>query len=74
MDSGSHAEFQISTKKHKAGRGPSNEYFWQVWFKSVQWFQRRRFKCEKLKDGRRRRMDDERLAMTKAHMAYGQVS
>jgi hypothetical protein len=32
---------------------PSNEHFWQVWFNSVQWFQRRRFKCEKLTDGRR---------------------
>ena len=42
-------------QKHKSGRGQSNEHFWQVWFKSVQWFQRRRFKCEKLTDGRRRR-------------------
>ena len=38
-------------QKHKSGRGPSNEHFWQVWFNSVQWFQRRRFKCEKLTDG-----------------------
>jgi hypothetical protein len=30
-----------------------------------------RFKCEKLTDGR---TDDGRLPMTKAHMAYGQVS
>ena len=37
-------------QKHKFGR--SNEHFWQVWFNSVQWFQRRRFKCEKLTDGR----------------------
>ena len=59
-------------QKHKSGRGPPNEHFWQVWFKSVQWFQRRRFKCEKLTDGRR--TDARRLAMTKAHMAYGQVS
>ena len=36
----------------KSGRGPSNEHFWQVWLKSVQRFQRRRFKCEKLTDGR----------------------
>ena len=43
-------------QKQKYGRGPPNEHFWQVWFKSVQWFQRRRFKCEKLTDGRRRRM------------------
>ena len=41
-------------QKHKSGRGPSNEHFWKVLFKSVQWFQRRRFKCEKLMDGRRR--------------------
>ena len=39
-------------QKHKSGRGPSNEHFWQIWFNSVQWFQRRRFKCEKLTDGR----------------------
>jgi hypothetical protein len=30
---GSHVGFQISPK---SGRGPSNEYFWQVWFNSVQ--------------------------------------
>ena len=53
MDPGSHVEFQH--QKHQSGRGPSNEHFWQVSFKSVQWFQRRRFKCEKLTDGRRRR-------------------
>ena len=40
-------------QKHKSSRGPSNEHFWQVWFNSVQWFQRRRFKCEKPTDGRR---------------------
>jgi hypothetical protein len=34
--------------------GPSSEHFWQVWLISVQRFQRRRFKCEKLTmDGRR---------------------
>ena len=55
-------------QKHKSGRGPSSEHFWQVWLKSVQRFQRRRFKCEKLTDGW---TDDGRLPMTKAHMAYG---
>jgi hypothetical protein len=40
-------------QKHKSGGEPSNEHFWQVWFNSVQWFQRRRFKCEKLTNGRR---------------------
>jgi hypothetical protein len=53
-------------QKHKSGREPSNEHYWQVWLKSVQRSQRRRFKCEKLTDGR--------LPMTKAHMAYGQVT
>jgi hypothetical protein len=42
MDPGSHV-----------ARGPSNEHFWQDWLKSVQRFQRRRVKCEKLTDGRR---------------------
>ena len=51
MDPGSHVGFQH--QKHKSGRGPSNEHFWQVWLISVQRFQRRRFKCEKLTDGRR---------------------
>ena len=39
-------------QKHNSGRGPSSEHFWQVWLISVQRFQRRRFKCEKLTDGR----------------------
>ena len=39
-------------QKHKSGGGPSSEHFWQVWLISVQRFQRRRFKCEKLTDGR----------------------
>ena len=42
-----------SAPKQKSGRGPSSEHFWQVWLISVQRFQRRRFKCEKLTDGRR---------------------
>jgi hypothetical protein len=62
-------------QKHKSGRGPSSELFWQVWLISVQRFQRRRFKCEKLTDGQTDEWtDDGRIPMTKAHMAYGQVS
>jgi hypothetical protein len=60
-----------SAPKTQICRGPSNEHLWQVWLKSVQRFQRRRFKCEKLTNGR---TDDGRLPMTKAHLAYGQVS
>ena len=41
------------SQKHKSGRGPPSEHFWQVWLISVQRFQRRRFKCGKLTDGRR---------------------
>jgi hypothetical protein len=37
-------------QQHKSGREPSNEHLWQVWLKSVQRFQRRRVKCEKLTD------------------------
>ena len=39
-------------QKHKSGKGPFSEHFWQVWLISVQRFQRKRFKCEKLTDGR----------------------
>ena len=40
-----------SAPKTQSGRGPSSEHFWQVWPISVQRFQRRIFKCEKLTDG-----------------------
>ena len=33
-------------QKHKSSRGPPNEHFCQVWFKSVSWFQKKRWKCE----------------------------
>ena len=54
-------------QKHKSGRGPSNEHFWQVWLKSVQRFQRRLFKCEKLKDGR----TDGRQTLTHDKSSHG---
>ena len=54
-------------QKYKSGREPSIEHFWQVWFNSVQWFQRR-FKCEKLTNGRRT------LSHDKSSPAYRQVS
>ena len=50
MNPGSHVGFQISTKNTNL---VEDHPFWQVWFNSVQWFQRRRFKCEKLTDGQR---------------------
>ena len=43
---GSHVEFPIYTKNTNLLKN-----LWQVWLKSVQRFQRRRVKCEKLTDG-----------------------
>ena len=54
-------------QKHKSGRGPSSEHFWQVWLISVQRFQRRRFKCEKLTDGR----TDGRRTLTHDKSSHG---
>jgi hypothetical protein len=51
-------------QKHKSGRGPSSEHFWQVWLKSVQLFQSRRVKCEKLTDGRTRWLQYSPLSMS----------
>jgi hypothetical protein len=51
-------------QKHKSGRGPPNELFWQVWLKSVQRFQRRIFKCEKLMDGQRTLTHDKNHYLT----------
>jgi hypothetical protein len=39
-------------KKLKGQSRIDSEHFWQGWLISVQQFQRRRFKCEKLTDGR----------------------
>ena len=58
---------------HNFERDPPKDHPCQVWFNSVQGFQRRRFKCESLRrttDGRQ----DGRQLMAKAHMAFGQVS
>jgi hypothetical protein len=52
-------------------RGPSNEHFWQVWFNSVLWFQRRRFKGEMLTDGRRTTTTDGRRTLTHDKSSHG---
>ena len=56
-------------QKQKSGRGPSNEHFWKVWLKSVQRFQRRRFKCEKLTDGRTEAYPGQKLTWPMARWA-----
>ena len=58
-------------QKHKSGRGPSSEHFWQVWLISVQRFQRRRFKCEKLTDGRMDGRTDGRRTLTHDKSSHG---
>jgi hypothetical protein len=61
---------------HNFERDPPKDHPCQVWFNSVQGFQRRRFKCETLRsttDGRTP-TDDGRQVMAKAHVAFGQVS
>jgi hypothetical protein len=55
-------------------RGPSIDASYQVSVHLAKWFQRRRLKCEKLKDDRRRTTDDGRHVMAKAHIAIGKVS
>ena len=55
-------------------RGPSIDASYQVSVHLAEGFQRRRLKCEKLTDDRRRRTDDGRQVMAKAHLAFGKVS
>ena len=61
-------------QKHKSGRGPSSEHFWQVWLISVQRFQRRRFKCEKLTDGWTDAYPWQKLTWPMARWAKNEVS
>ena len=62
--------------RHNCERNSPKDHPCQVWFNSVQGFQRKRFKCESLRrtmDGRTP-TDDGRKVMAKAHLAFGQVS
>jgi hypothetical protein len=65
----SHLEWRAGAVGHNFERDPPRDHPCQVWFNSVQGFQRRRFKCESL-----RCTTDGRQVMAKAHMAFGQVS
>ena len=47
-------------------RGPAIYYSYQVSVHLAEWFQSRRFKCEKL--------TDRRQVMTKVHLVFGQVN
>ena len=55
-------------------RGPSIDAFYQISDQLALRFQRRRLKCEKLKDDGRWTTDNGRQMMAKAHIAFGKVS
>jgi len=42
---------------HKFQRGPPKDHPSLIWFNLVQWFQRRRFKCESLQSTSDRQME-----------------
>ena len=65
--SGAHVRKQIGTKIGTVYRGPSIDASYQVLAHLAKLFQRRRLKCDKLKD-------DGRQVMAKAHVAFGKVS
>ena len=59
---------EVGITGHNSERGPSKDHSTKVWLQLVQWFLRRRLKCEMLTDGRRT-TDDRRKVMTIAHLA-----
>jgi hypothetical protein len=60
---------EVGAVGHHFERNPPKDHPCQVWFNSVQGFQRRIFKCESL-----RRTTDGRQVMAKARIAFDQVS
>ena len=65
------------TVGHNFERDPPKDHPYQVWFNSVQGFQRRSLNMKVYDvrrtdaDGRRTPTDDGRQVMAKAHMAFG---
>ena len=60
---------EVGITGHNFERGPSKDHSTKVWLQLVQWFLRRRLKCEMLTDGRQT-TDDGRKVMTIAHLAF----
>ena len=48
---------EVGITRRKFGRGTPKEHSTKAWFQLVQWFLRRRLKCEMLTDGRRTKSD-----------------
>ena len=68
---GIHVEFPIYTKNTNLVEDHPMNIYGKFGWNLFSGFREELVKCEKLTD---RRTDDGRLSMTKAHMAYGQVS
>ena len=51
---------EVGITGHNFERGPSKDHSTKVWLQLVQWFLRRRLKCEMLTDGRRTTDDRQR--------------
>jgi hypothetical protein len=49
---------EVGITGHNFEKGPSKDHSTEVWLQLVQWFLRRRLKCEMLTDGRRTKSDD----------------
>jgi len=54
---------------YKISKKPSNDHSSQAWYQLANWFQRERLKCVKSIYN-----DDTRQVITKADMAYSQLS
>ena len=51
-------DVEVGITGHNFERGPSKDHSTKIWLQLVQWFPRRRLKCEMLTDGRRTKSDD----------------
>jgi hypothetical protein len=60
---------EVGITGHNFERGPSKDHSTKVWLQLVQWFLRRRLKCEMLTDGRRTKSDDNSSHGLKARWA-----
>ena len=60
---------EVGITGHNFERGPSKDHSTKVWLQLVEWFLRRRLKCEMLTDGRRTKSDDNSSHGLKARWA-----
>ena len=65
---------EVGITGHNFERRPSKDHSTTVWLQLVQWFLRRRLKCEMLTDGRRTKSDDNSSHGLKARWANKKLS